>query len=195
MGRDVSLVIQKEEDEDTKNGLKKSIAMLAECIGLLEAAEPTTAGEAETKGLGKQLWSFLHPKVVSAAQSRYLAGHYADAVEAALKELNQAVKEAVRTRTGEEADGAALMNKAFSPNNPIIKLADLTSQSGQDEQKGYMMIFSGTMTGVRNPKAHANVSIDAQRAIHLLFLASLLMWRLEEVGVLKHTGAAYLSQT
>jgi len=41
-------------------------------------------------------------------------------------------------------------------------------------QKGYMQIFSGAMTGIRNPKAHSNVIVDEKRAIHHLHLASLL---------------------
>lgn len=31
---------------------------------------------------------------------------------------------------GREADGAGLMNTAFSPNNPIIKFAELDSETG-----------------------------------------------------------------
>ena len=30
------------------------------------------------------------------------------------------------------------------------------------------------MTGIRNPKAHTNIQIDAMRALHFLMLASLL---------------------
>ncbi|HZV35503.1 MAG TPA: TIGR02391 family protein [Verrucomicrobiae bacterium] len=37
-------------------------------------------------------WSQLHPEVVKHAKSRYETGHYADAVEAALKALNEIVK-------------------------------------------------------------------------------------------------------
>jgi len=29
-----------------------------------------------------------------------------------------------------------------------------------------MQIFAGSMTGIRNPKAHSNITIDAPRAIH-----------------------------
>jgi len=43
-----------------------------------------------------------------------------------------------------------------------------------------MQIFAGAMTGIRNPKAHANIVIDRNRAIHLLFLASLLFFKLDE---------------
>ncbi|HKZ41600.1 MAG TPA: TIGR02391 family protein, partial [Candidatus Hodarchaeales archaeon] len=96
------------------------------------------------------------------------------------KEVNRAVKEIVLARTDNEYDGADLMNRAFSPANPVVRLADLSTLSGQDEQKGYMLLFAGTMTGIRNPKAHANLTIERGRAVHLLFLASLLMFKLDE---------------
>ena len=44
-----------------------------------------------------------------------------------------------------------------------------------------MEIFAGAMTGIRNPKAHSNIiDIDEKRAIHLIYLASLLMYKLDE---------------
>jgi uncharacterized protein (TIGR02391 family) len=72
------------------------------------------------------------------------------------------------------------MTTAFSVQNPIIELDDLATVSGKDIQQGYMQIFAGAMTGIRNPKAHGNLDIDETRAIHLLFLASLLMYKLDE---------------
>jgi len=122
----------------------------------------------------EDFWARLHPTVVQVSKPRFDSGHYADAVEAALKELNQRVKDHVRRKTGKELDGAGLMTTAFSPNNPIITLADLSTEDGKNMQQGYMQIFAGAMTGIRNPKAHSNVVIDEQRAIHYLHLASLL---------------------
>jgi uncharacterized protein (TIGR02391 family) len=72
------------------------------------------------------------------------------------------------------------MNKAFSPNNPLVVLDDLSTASGRDVQLGYMQLYAGSMTGVRNPKAHANVTIDDVRARHFLYLASLLAYRFDE---------------
>jgi len=43
-----------------------------------------------------------------------------------------------------------------------------------------MQLFAGSMTGIRNPKAHGNVTIDVVRAKHFLYLASLLTYRFEE---------------
>jgi len=126
------------------------------------------------------LWAEIHPSIAAVARSRFEATHYSDAIEAALKEVNRAVKEIVLARTDNEYDGADLMNRAFSPANPVVRLADLSTLSGQDEQKGYMLLFAGTMTDIRNPKAHANLTIERGRAVHLLFLASLLMFKLDE---------------
>lgn len=121
----------------------------------------------------------LHPAIWSIAEPRFKVHQYADSVEAALKYLNTSVKKIVKDLIGKELDGAPLMERAFSVKNPIIVLADLTTITGRNEQLGYMQMFAGAMTGIRNPKAHDNLSIDRYNAIHILFLASLLMYRLD----------------
>lgn len=127
-----------------------------------------------------EFWPRIHPKITEIARPRFTAGHLADAVEASFKEINDRVKSSVKLRTGQENDGASLMQQAFSLKYPIIILADMSSTSGRDEQLGYMGIFAGAMTGIRNPKAHSNIVIDEKRATHLLYLASLLMYKLDE---------------
>jgi uncharacterized protein (TIGR02391 family) len=82
------------------------------------------------------------------------------AFEAAFKEVNSFVKCFVIRRTGEEMGGAALMNKAFSPRNPLVVLDDLSTVSGRDIQLGNMHLYAGSMKGIRNPKAHGNIVID-----------------------------------
>jgi uncharacterized protein (TIGR02391 family) len=125
---------------------------------------------------------FLHPAVIRVAQARFESGHFADAAEAALKEFNNFVRTVVRKATGDEFDGADLMNRAFSLKNAVIRLDDITTVSGQNIQLGYMQIAAGAMTGIRNPKAHANVDISSSRAVHFLFVASLLFSKLDEAG-------------
>jgi len=137
---------------------------------------PTNLAEA----FSENFWTTLHAKVTTSARARFEAGQYADAVEAAFKELNTVVKEMVRKKTGQEHDGAGLMQKAFSPNAPVVALDDLSTESGKNIQQGYMQIFAGAMVGIRNPKAHANLTITKERCIHFLFLASLLFHKLDE---------------
>jgi len=73
--------------------------------------------------------------------------------------------------------------KAFSPHVHQIVLADQTTESGKNEQEGYMFLFAGAMQALRNPKAHANLNIDEGRAIHHLIVASLLMSKLDDAKV------------
>jgi uncharacterized protein (TIGR02391 family) len=121
----------------------------------------------------------INPTIREIAQKRFEDGHYADAVEASFKEINKYVKETMKKKTGIEYDGADLMFKAFSVDNPIIEVGDLSTDSGRDIQKGYSFIFAGSMMGIRNPKAHENLKISKEQAIHMIFLASLLMNRLD----------------
>lgn len=126
------------------------------------------------------IWSLMHPKVVELGRSRFNAGHYADAVESVFKELNAHVKQLHFETTGEELDGVPLMRKAFTPSNPVIVLDDLATETGRNIQQGYMELFAGSMSGIRNPKAHHNIHISAVRATHHLMLASLLFFKLGE---------------
>lgn len=128
-------------------------------------------------------WASVHQSVRAVAEPRFAAGQRADAVEAALKEVNNRVKRQYKLRTGTELDGKSLMMKAFSPTKPEIVLGDLSTESGQNEQEGYMFIFAGAMQALRNPKAHANLDIDESRAMHHLLVASLLMSKLDEAKV------------
>lgn len=129
-------------------------------------------------------WSFIHPKIRNITEAKFEAGFYADAVETALKEVNKQVKLYVLNKTGKELDGAGLMTTAFSVNSPIIRLNVLSSETDRNIQQGYMQIFAGTMQGIRNPKAHDNLTPTKNRTIHLIFLASLLMEKLDEAGIL-----------
>lgn len=112
----------------------------------------------------------LHPEVARVATSRYRAGHYADAVEAAVKALNGLV----RLRSGLEFDGSTLMERAFNPSNPALRFNALQDQSDKDEQKGFMMLFSGAVAGLRNPRAHGFIEDDPERALEFIAFVSLL---------------------
>ena len=128
----------------------------------------------------QDFWLYVHPRIAAVARERFREGTYADAAEASLKEVNAVVKRIVIERTGSERDGADLMQHAFSIDRPVIKLADLSTESGRSEQKGYMQVFAGAMTGIRNPKAHENIQISRERTVHFVYLASLLMHKLDE---------------
>jgi len=139
--------------------------------------EPTDGNEVATEPFDESVfWSLIHPKVAAEARPRFEAGHFADAVEWALK----VVAENVRQRTGLKLDGSELMYRAFAPKSPYLEFEDQMPLTRDSMQQGYMQIFAGTMTGVRNPKVHGMVKLERKRCIHFLFLASLLAFKVDE---------------
>jgi uncharacterized protein (TIGR02391 family) len=177
-GQEVDL---RQEERERRMKLKDRLAILAQLIDQLEAEIAVESVSASMPvSPDEAAWALVHAKVVKCSKQRFDGGHYADAVEAGFKELNSEVKEIVRKKTGKEFDGADLMRQAFSPNGPIIVLDDLSSETGRSIQRGYMDLFAGAMTGIRNPKAHGNLNITKDRALHHLFLASLLFHKLDE---------------
>lgn len=119
----------------------------------------------------------LHPRIIRASKSLFSSGHYAEAIFAAFKAVNNFIKR----KTGQSLDGKDLMAKAFSESKPIIKINKLTTQSERDKQEGFRFLFMGAMIGIRNPKAHDDTrQIDYHKALEYLAFASLLMRRATE---------------
>jgi uncharacterized protein (TIGR02391 family) len=125
-------------------------------------------------------WCHLHPEVMKLARKRFENGQYADSIESVFKAINSKVKIIHKNAVGKEADGRDLMFKAFALETPTIYLSNRKSQSERDIQEGYKYIFGGAMQAIRNPKAHDNIETPPLKAIHLLFLASLLFMKLDE---------------
>ena len=121
--------------------------------------------------------ALLHPVIFAHAFQHYVNGHYRDAV------LNSvvAIFDLMRERTGLDLDGAALATQVLSLEKPHLILSELETESGRNEQKGFMQILVGTYLGVRNPKAHSlNHDLDAEKAAQYLIFASLLARRIYE---------------
>jgi uncharacterized protein (TIGR02391 family) len=144
--------------------LRTAIEMLQEKLADLGE---TPAGQALRAYEGLD----LHTEIARAGGRLYRDGHYANAVEDAVKALN----DLVRLRSGvAHLDGSKLMEHVFSPKNPVIRFNALADDSDRDEQRGYMMLFSGSVAGLRNPRAHKLIQDDAERALEFIAFVSLL---------------------
>ena len=100
-------------------------------------------------------------------------GHYSMAVQMACTYIDNIVRD-----LSGHADkyGAPLMRAAFSPKQPVIQLNKLQNQSDRNQQQGYMDIFAGMMTGIRNPRAHEYALHDTpEEALEILVLANHLL--------------------
>ena len=130
-----------------------------------------------------EFWDSIHENITLSSKQLFENGHYAESVEAAFLEITVRIKNIVRERLGEDVDGTTAMQKAFSVNNPIIKVSDITTRTGKDIQQGLMELFTGSVRYIRNPHAHEKVSMDKIEAIRKLHLASLLMSEIDKAGV------------
>jgi uncharacterized protein (TIGR02391 family) len=122
----------------------------------------------------------LHPLIQEASSKHYLNGDYRNAVLDAIV----AVFDQLRKRSGLDMDGDNLCNQALSIDKPILILSELDTDSGRNDQRGFLDIFKGFYRGVRNPKAHSLVhDLDATKAAQHLVLASILMQRVMEAQI------------
>ena len=129
-------------------------------------------------------WAFVHESIIYSSKERFDNGHYAESVEAAFLEITVRVKSIIKAQTGEDLDGTAAMQKAFSLNNPIIQVADVSSRTGKDMQQGVMELLTGSIRYIRNPKAHEKIVVEKHDAVRKLHLASLLMNEIDKAYVL-----------
>ena len=134
-----------------------------------------------TKGMG--VWDLIHPKIVAVSQKLFEDGHYANAAEDAFVEINDRVKKLfmkVNPTAPKVPDGYTAMNMVFSDNAPLLEFCDRSTETGSNIQKGYMQMLAGAMSALRNPKAHANITITKDDAMRRLMFASMLMYKIDE---------------
>ena len=119
----------------------------------------------------------IDERIRAASRKLFVDRHYARAVEEAFKCLNNEVKK----KTGlTSRDGASLMRHAFSEKTPVLKITAMESESERNEHNGYRDIFAGSMTGIRNPRAHEHELADRPEiALELLVLANHLICKID----------------
>jgi uncharacterized protein (TIGR02391 family) len=89
----------------------------------------------------------------------YASGNYSSAIKTAILYLT----EEIRKRTDLDIDGDSLITKAFSENNPLIKLNKLETETDRSEQAGYMQMLQGLYKAIRNPRNH-NLKEDSKES-------------------------------
>ena len=108
-------------------------------------------------------------------ENEYESGNYSSAIKTAILYISEEIKE----RTELDLDGDKLVSKAFSLENPLIKINTLETQTDKDEQLGFMLMFQGMYKAIRNPRNH-NLTIDSKEdcdciLIYLNYLLSIIL--------------------
>lgn len=166
------------EEHDFVDILERDIPGLEEKIetyALMQRERELEREARETPKAGFE--ELLHPVIKDDGYPQYIDGHLRDAV------LNAfiAVFDQIRARTGLDLDGSNLVGRTFSEQNPYLILSDLETESGRNDQVGFLRIYQGAYQGIRNPKAHTlQHDLDQHKAAQYLVFASLLARRVDE---------------
>ena len=127
-------------------------------------------------------WHLIHPRIEKVSKKLFLDGSYANSACDAYIEINDRVKKLFQVLRPNEKipDGDAAMKMVFSANTPLVEFCNRSTDSGSNTQKGFMEMLAGAMSALRNPKAHANITINRDDAMRRLMFASMLMYKIDE---------------
>jgi uncharacterized protein (TIGR02391 family) len=161
--------------EQIREGFRKGVSSSIETLEAIKRGFLENLEDAGMMSSGKTLKAYngleLHLSIERAVGKLFRDGHYANAIEDAVKALNALV----RLNSGvDDKDGTSLMESVFNPGSPVLKFNDLVDQSDRDEQKGFMFLFSGAVAGLRNPRAHKIIDDDPEMALEFIAFVSLL---------------------
>ncbi len=119
----------------------------------------------------------LHPEVLKYCKAELMQDNYFHAVFEATKGLAQRIRE----MTGIRGDGAVLVDRVFSGDQPILAMNTLQTETEKSEHKGFAALLKGCFGAVRNPLAHGPKILwqGEDDAADYLSLISLLHRRLD----------------
>jgi uncharacterized protein (TIGR02391 family) len=149
------------EDDDTfkeiRERLNKIIAFVGSALSedgkSARFVQVRTLPEAERRVRG--LWQRLqersvHGDVLRFRRPELLDGYYFHAALEAMKSM----AEKIRTMSGLMTDGAALVNRAFGGQRPLLAINSLQTETEQSEQYGSQNILVAVFGLFRNPTIH-----------------------------------------
>ena len=142
-------------------------------------AKTLSEAEARVQGIIKELRTRkAHEEIYKYCKPELMDKNYFHAVFEASKSLFQRI----RDLSGIEEDGAALIDKAFSINDPYLVFNSLQTETEKSEHKGFALLLKGCGGAVRNPRAHQPkiLSNGEKDALDCLTLISLLHRKLDE---------------
>ncbi len=166
--------------EDMRRGINEVLALKGLQITeaneyiKVEVAKTVSAAKRRAIDLNKRLCDIdAHIRVRNCCTEEILAQDYFHAVHEAAKSLTDRIAE----ETNLNMDGAQLIERAFSLNQPAVVLNTLRTASEQNEHRGLKEMLLGIHYAVRNVTAHEmriNWNIDQSSAMNMLSIISSL---------------------
>ena len=130
----------------------------------------------------------IHPEVLKYCRAELMQDNYFHAVFEATKGLAQRI----RDMSGVEGDGAALVDRVFSLERPMLAFNALQTETERSEHKGFSALVKGCFAAARNPRAHIPkiLSEGEDDAADYLSLVSLLHRKLDACVPTRRRDAA-----
>ena len=99
----------------------------------------------------------------------------------AVFEASKGLAQRIRDMTGVQLDGAALIDRVFALDRPLLALNALRTESERSEHKGFALLLKGCFSAIRNPRAHEPKILweGEDDAVDYLTLLSLLHRKLD----------------
>ena len=92
----------------------------------------------------------IHPEVLKYCKAELMQENYFHAVFEAVKGLAKRIGD----MSGTDGDGAALVDRVFAVNKPLIAFNTLQTETERSEHKGFATLLKGCFAAIRNPLAH-----------------------------------------
>jgi len=175
-----------ERYERLRDNVNKALVfagLLVSESGTLEAVEAAlTLSEAQRRAQDLRADLALrgvHADVLKFCRAELLADNYFHAV----LEATKSVMDKIRSKTGLQDDGSALVDRALAGDLPMLAINRLRNDNEKSEQRGFANLVRGMIGMFRNPAAHApriNWAMSKTDAEDLLSLVSLIHRRLDE---------------
>lgn len=154
-----------------------------------DAAQTLDEAERRVQTLSAKLQGRrIHSEVLKYCRRELMQDNFFHAVFEAAKGLAQRI----RDTAGIDGDGAALVDKVFSLDRPVLALNSLRTETEQSEHKGFAALLKGCFAGIRNPLAHEPKILwrGEDDAVDYLTLISLLHRKLDACVLVQRGGAA-----
>jgi uncharacterized protein (TIGR02391 family) len=113
--------------------------------------------------------ALLHPGIRDACEKLFANEHYRQGVF----DATLALRDLVREKSGlGDSDDSTLMGKALGGEHPKIVVADLSTETGRNIQRGTAYLAQGVLARLRNVLAHEKVELDSIEALEMVGLVS-----------------------
>lgn len=106
----------------------------------------------------------ISPDLWAAVQRSYQSQAWSNAILDGIYHLS----DVLRSRTGLQSDGTALVGQALGGKNPKLRLNKLQSDSDQNVQTGVEQLLRGIYQAIRNPRSHSRIDDSQSDADALL---------------------------